>query len=200
MPKISLTSFVDFVSKAGTPKLTVVKNVKQQDAVDYVPATDFYKVIREEIIVMHKNGRPKADLDALLTSLPDKKKQTAYPPIVTGYKKFLGNKSVAWFDPPHSLWSHAGLDVRVNPELGLVINETRHVIKLYFKAEELAKLRTDISTQLMELVLKNAKKPAQFALLDVRRSKLFSSNGVDPGLTALLKGEAASFAQVYASV
>ena len=42
--KISLTSFIDFVTKAGTPKMTVVKNIKQGD---YAPAMDFYRPLRE---------------------------------------------------------------------------------------------------------------------------------------------------------
>jgi len=67
VPTISLTSFVDFVSKAGTPKLTVVKNAKQQLAEGYDPATDFYKAIRDGIIGMHKSGQPKTALDAAMT-------------------------------------------------------------------------------------------------------------------------------------
>lgn len=200
MPTISLTHFVDFVSKAGTPKLTVVKNAKQQLADDYDPATDFYKAVREGIVEMHKAGQSKSALNTLLTGLTDKKKQTAYPPIVQGYKKFLGKKKVSWFDPPRDEWTHGALGVSVNPELGLKINGVRHAIKLYFKAEKLAKLRIDIATQLMELVLGVSKKPLVFGVLDVRNAKLFTSNGVNPGLVALLQGEASSFAQIYASV
>ncbi len=200
MPTISLTHFVDFVSKAGTPKLTVVKNAKQQLTDGYDPATDFYKAIRDGIIEMHKSGQPKTALDSVMTGLTDKKKLTAYPPIVKGYKKFLGKKLATWFDPPRDEWAHGGLAVSVNPELGLKINDVRHVIKLYFKAEKLAKLRIDIATQLMKLVLGVSKKPLVFGVLDVRNAKLFTSNGVNPGLIALLQGEASSFAQIYGSV
>jgi len=200
MPTISLTHFVDFVSKAGTPKLTVVKNAKQQLAEEYDPATDFYKALRDGIISVHRKGLPKAALDGLLHGLTDKKKITGYPPLVTGYKKFLGKKQIAWFAPPHDDWSHDGLTVSVNPELGLTINGTHHVVKLYFKAEKLTKLRTEIVTQLMEVVLGNCKKPLAFAILDVRNAKLFLSSGVNAGLIALLQGEAASFAQIFASV
>lgn len=200
MPAISLTHFVDFVTKAGTPKLTVVKNVKRQLATGYDPATDFYKTVREGIVDTHRAGEPKSALDAVMTGLTDKKKLTAYPPIVKGYQKFLGNKSTTWFDPPRDEWSHGGIAVAVNPELGLKINGVHHVIKLYFKADKLAKLRVDVAIQLMELVLGVAQKPLVFGVLDVRNAKLFQSTGINQGLIALLQGEASSFAQIYKSV
>ena len=55
----TLTEFVDFVSKAGTPKLTVVRKVKQRHAEGYDPQTDFYKIIREGIVLMHRLNKPK---------------------------------------------------------------------------------------------------------------------------------------------
>jgi hypothetical protein len=88
----------------------------------------------------------------------------------------------------------------VNPELGLTIDGTHHAIKLYFKSEALTKLRIDVVTQLMELALDNAKKPMVFAVLDLRNAKLFTSNGVNQGLVALLQGEASSFAQIFKAV
>jgi hypothetical protein len=200
MPTITLTHFVDFVSKAGTPKLTVVKNAKQQLADGYDPATDFYKAIRDGIVSMHKKGQPKTALDTVLHGLTDRKKITAYPPLVSGYKKFLGKKEIAWFAPRRDDWSHNGLTVSVNPELGLTIDGTHHAIKLYFKSEALTKLRIDVVTQLMELALDNAKKPMVFAVLDLRNAKLFTSNGVNQGLVALLQGEASSFAQIFKAV
>ena len=116
MPEVSLTTFVDFVAKAGTPKLTVVRNCKNKGAYD--PKTDFYKPIREEIVRMHSTGLTVAALSALLRRLTDDKKKTAYPDIVKGYRKFIGTKKVTWFRPPHDQWSHGGLNVVVNPELG----------------------------------------------------------------------------------
>lgn len=107
---------------------------------------------------------------------------------------------VSWFPPPRDEWAAGGLAVNVNPELGLKIKGVRHVIKLYFKVDRLTKLRIDIATQLMDLVLGDPKKPTVFGVLDVRNAKLFSSNGVIPGMIALLHGEASSFGQIYGSV
>ena len=200
MIAISLTHFVDFVCKSGTPKLTVVQNAKKQVEAGYDPATDFYKLLRERIIEMHTEGQPKSVLDTLTAALADKKKQTAYPEIVKGYKTFLGKKKIMWFPPPKDDWTHGGLSVSVNPEVGLEINGTRYAIKLYFKADKLSKLRADIITHLMQLVLASGKKPSVFAVLDVRRPKLFAAPSPTTGLTALLQGEAASFAAIYSTI
>ena len=45
MPEISLTDFVDFVIKAGSPKLTKVRELVNRGG--YSPAFDFWKTLRE---------------------------------------------------------------------------------------------------------------------------------------------------------
>jgi hypothetical protein len=46
MIRVSLTDFVDIVSKSGTPKATKVAQVKKRGR--YEPAVDFYKPLREK--------------------------------------------------------------------------------------------------------------------------------------------------------
>ena len=201
MIEITLTDFVDFVSKAGTPKLTVVKNVKQHHIDGYDPQTDFYRAIRKGIIQMHQRNQPKDALDDLLNGLTDKKKQTAYPALVAGYKKFLGKKSYVWFKPPTHKWQHAGVSISVNPEVGLEFDGVRHVFKLYFKAENLKKVQMDVVTHLMTNFLpKPQNKVTSFDVLDIRKAKLIPGHATIPALTALLEGEAASLAQIYNSL
>ncbi len=201
MIEITLTDFVDFVSKAGTPKLTVVKNVKQHHIDGYDPQTDFYRAIRKGIVEMHRRRQPKDALDVLLSGLTDKKKQTAYPDLVAGYKKFLGKKSYTWFVPPRCDWQHAGVSISVNPEVGLEYDGVRHVIKLYFKAENLKKVQMDVVTHLMTNFLPRPQnKDTSFDVLDIRKAKLIPGLPTSPALTALLEGEAASFAQIYNSI
>ncbi len=197
MITISLTQFVDFVSTAGTPKLRIVRIAKQQSLEGYHPAKDFWKRLREFIVQMHADGRPKSAFDGFLKSLTDKKKQTAYPEAVNGYKKFLGRKKPTWFHPPKDVWTQGNLSVSLNPELGLDFEGTRHAIKLYFKMGQLSKKRADIITHLMHLVLKADTKDASFGVLDVRRSKLFAPPTASENLTALVQGEAVSFATIY---
>ncbi len=200
MPHISLTEFVDFVAKSGTPKLTHVRTVKQHHLTGYDPRTDFYKSFRDGLISYHKYGQSKPALDQLVANQSDVKKQTTYPELLKGYKKFLGRKSLRWFAPPHKDWTLSGLTISINPELGLDINGTRHAIKLYFKAEKLTKLRMDAVTQLMHNVLYDCPTSTKFSILDVRNGKLLSCPVPQPSLMPLLEGEALSFAAMYAQI
>jgi hypothetical protein len=72
MPKLSLTDFVDIVSKSGTPKSTKVAQVKHRPP--YSPATDFYKPLRDEITQVHASGLTKATLTRFGSSISDPKK------------------------------------------------------------------------------------------------------------------------------
>lgn len=52
MPQLSLTDFVDIVSKSGRPKATKVLQVKERP--EYEPAFDFYRPFREHVIETHR--------------------------------------------------------------------------------------------------------------------------------------------------
>jgi hypothetical protein len=201
MPKpntVSLTTFVDFVSRSGTPKITVVRRFKHGAA--YRPAFDFYKALRDAIVQVHAHGKPKKTLDDLVAALADPRKVEAYAAVVRGHKRFMRRHPARWFDPPRGSWVEGGLVVHVNPELGLEIEKVRHVVKLYFKADKLPKRDVATITRLMEKALGVPGSGTVFAVLDVRRGALQVPRGSVPGIDALLSSEAASFAAILASV
>jgi hypothetical protein len=201
MPKantVSLTTFVDFVSKSGTPKITVVRHFKHGAA--YHPAFDFYRPLRDAIVQVHAHGKPKKTLDDLVTALADPRKVEAYAAVVRGHKRFMRRHPARWFDPPRGSWVEGGLAVHVNPELGLEIKRVRHVVKLYFKAEKLPKRNVATIARLMERSLGEPGTRTVFAVLDVRRGALHVPSSSMPGIDALLSSEAASFAAILASV
>lgn len=171
MPKLSLTDFVDVVSKAGSPKITKVKQIKNRPA--YQPATDFYKPFREGLINLHVTGKDRTSLDSIIPKLSDLKKIANYPELIDGYKKWWGKKSIGWFDPPRGVYTSSGVDIAVNPELGLIIDGQRVVVKLYNKADPITQYRVDMVPLLMELVLRaSCELNDVVALLDVRKGKL----------------------------
>ena len=109
MDRVSLTYFVDFVMKSGTPKLSVARDFKERDK--YEPFADFYKGIRGALGEAHKDPSPKKALDRYLASVQDENRRKVYPGIVKGYKRFLGRKSVSWFQPPTTAWRIGSLDL-----------------------------------------------------------------------------------------
>ncbi|MCE5254499.1 MAG: hypothetical protein LLG45_09920 [Actinomycetia bacterium] len=199
MPRISLTDFVDIVSKSGTPKANKVAQIKNRP--EYGPALDFYKPIREFIVDNHKRSLPKFATPAALACVGDPKKKTNYEAVAEGYRKWWGNKTLEWFEPPVATFSAHGVDVVVNPELGLVVNGRPLVIKLYFKADPLSKARIDVVTHMMEETLRPGLSGGEtMAVLDVRRAKLISPTVAIPRLTAALNAELAYVAALWESV
>src|SRR3954462_10658852 len=199
MPSLSLTDLVDVVSKAGTPKATKVAENKNRNP--YQPATDFYKPLRDGLVELHKAGKDRSALAELLGGIQDQKKLTNYPSALDGYYKWWGKKTIEWFDPPRNLYGHAGVDVAVNPELGLIVDGTRFVIKLYLKADPLSKLRVDLVTVLMEIALRPKCKPGDaLALLDMRRSKLFTVSAPIKPTRAVIDAELSYVAALWPNI
>lgn len=199
MHRLSLTDFVDIVSKSGTPKATNVAKVKHRPG--YEPATDFYKPLRDRIIDTHRNNLSLKNLEKLLSSLSDQKKLKNYPAVIEGYSTWCGKKTFKWFDPPSDFFSQHGIAISINPELGLVVNGQPYLIKLYFKSDPLTKNRIDIATHLMEVSLrKHCEAGETMAILDVRCGKLFSPKVPIPSLSATLDAELAYIAALWPNV
>jgi hypothetical protein len=199
MPRISLTDFVDFVATAGTQKLTKVRTVKNRPK--YLPAFDYWRALREGIKEFHRKGaRNKGDLDRVASGVSDPTKHARYMAVLQEYKRFLGRKKIAWFDPPSLDWSYDGLIVRINPELGLRIDGVSYVVKLYFKKETLSRNRVAVVLDMMNAALAGKGEDMRVAVLDVPAGKLITASGPSPQINALLESEAASFLQLWDAV
>jgi hypothetical protein len=86
----------------------------------------------------------------------------------------------------------------MNPELGIILNDERYIVKLYFKDTPLYKGDITILLQMMENTLSvGLFKGYKCALLDVERSKLHYSKEQQPSISALVEGEAESFIRIW---
>ncbi len=198
MERVSLTYFVDFVLKVGTPKLSGVKEFKEHR---YDHLTDFYKPLREAIVEMHEKGRPDASLDEFLTTMTDERKRRIFPGLVEGYRKFLRSTPMKWFSPPLTALPVGDLEININPELGFEINGKPVLIKTYFRGEPLAQKRVNIVLGLIQAALGPTRPGITFAMLDVKNARLYTLKAApNPRLGLLLRGEAASFSTIYAAV
>jgi len=199
MPQISLTDFVDIVSRSGRPKATKISDVKNRPP--YQPAFDFYKPLREHIISLHESGSGRSALGQVMARVTDPKKISAYPEILAGYRKWWGRKSLVWFSPPSGVFSDHGINVAVNPELGLEMNGNRHLIKLYFKAEPLSRNRTDIIAHLMAITL-GGSSPAgtSMSVLDIRNSRLLSPAVPIAILDGMLRAELSYISTLWPAI
>lgn len=196
MESISLSYFVDFVLTSGTSRLTSVKQLKQGKDERF---SDFYRPVREAIVDMHEKGLDTGVLDDLLYSLVDPREKRIFPRVTAGYKRFLRQGRMTWFEPPMRDYPLGPLSVRVNPEVGLLIDGRPHAIKLYFRGDPLSPQRVMVVNQLLSNALSATWPGTVFGILDVRRAKLYPYRPKTE-VVHLLRAEAASLSSLYAAI
>ncbi len=192
---ISQADLLDFVLTTGTGQQKIVREIKYRPPYD--PRNDYWKRLRDRISRMHQQAEPLTVLDDLCGQVPPKK-QPNYTNAVAVYKRFLRNKQVDWFKPIRRTWKHDELQVRINPELGLVINGTPHVIKLYFREEALTKDKALGIIQLMQATLRGYH-PAEtvYSILDVPRNKLRTAQNAKQNMLLTMEAQARAFIYLW---
>jgi hypothetical protein len=197
MVDLSLADFIDIASKSGISKTNAILRIKNRPP--YHPAFDYYKSIREHIIELHKTNGGKKDMLDFKELTTDAKKWEAYSMLLSCYKKFLGRKTIIWFQPPRDGWQANEINVLLNPELGLIINNIPHVIKLYMKADTLSKEKSVISLFLMHQSLPKMhdNQPINYSILDIRRNNLIKTNSFPGNILSSLTAEAAYINSIW---
>ncbi|TAE86178.1 MAG: hypothetical protein EAY81_05880 [Bacteroidetes bacterium] len=194
-----MTDFIEFITKTGTRKQTVVKTVKKRPK--YSPGLDYWKQLRDALIMYHTIGQNKEVLNELLNNIAIKSKMTNYGKIIGKYLEFIGNKRYSWFIPPYGEYNIDELNIRVNPELGWIRKNKKYIIKLYFKDEPLTRHEVDILLLLMKEAFKEEKDVTNYdyAILEVQRGKLHERK-INNSIQPLLEGEARSFATIWSKL
>ena len=167
MNRISLTGFVDFVLEAGAGGEGDPLKERKGDA-----APEYYRALREAIVDMHRLGLPETSLDEAIAREPSEKKRRVFARAAEGYRRFLATGTMKWFDPPRTSYRMGAHEVDVNPELGLAIDETPHIIKMYLRGEPLTPRRTSVMLSLLAGRLGRICPGHVFGVLDVRQGKL----------------------------
>jgi hypothetical protein len=191
VPDISLTDFVDFTITLPPSQLTKVRQLAKRGSYD--PRFDFWKALREEIRNAHQR---RAKLDDVLLSLTDPKKVKRYPMAIRAYKKFIAKQgTIKWFAPPSAIWTYEGLNVKVNPELGLEFGGKKYVVKLYFKEDKPTKHRLKVVFEMMRVALHCG--DAVPAVVDVTNGRLITPKPLDEDLLPLLQAQALAFMHLW---
>lgn len=195
MPDISLTDFVDFAIKTPASQFTKVRQIYSRGS--YEPKFDFWKALREGIQDVHEKNKK---LDGVLDKITDAKKTPRYASAVKSYDKFISKqKGLAWFKPPVAVWTYSELNVRINPELGLVLDGQKHVVKLYFKDENPTKQRLEFVFAMMRIGLQLGSVTLP-AVLDVSKGKIIVPKSMGEDLLPLLQAQALAFVHLWKAI
>lgn len=190
MPSVPLTRFIDFTVAQGAARVRAVAAAKK----DYEPQTDFYKRIRAATIRQFEDGWDATKFRKTVEKISTEHKVEHFEECRAGLAKWARNKTISATQAPNKLWMASGLEVQVNPELRMVVDGDKFVVKLYFSAPKLSKARRDHMLYLLE---EAAPAGQTAAILDVRRSKLIPAPATRRELGPLLAAEAGAFVALY---
>ncbi|MDO5527439.1 MAG: hypothetical protein Q4F85_15300 [Prevotella sp.] len=199
--RITLTEFMNYVNKSGSAKMTVVTKSKTRHEEEYQTYKDYWLKLRENIKHVHRNNLSKEELYTIIDEVSDDKKSN-YSIAIEGYCKFWGKKKITWCTPPRKTWAVGSIRVELNPELGLIINNKTFYIKIFTTANDtLDRRHADLILALMKKELKDkVDEDALFAVLDIKKGKLFEYDKNKKDLYTLLKAEALGFETIWLSI
>ncbi len=193
--KISLTEFIKFVNKSGSPKTTVVKEIIKSRDREYVPGQDYWSFFREKLTSHLMDESGEIQMDDVMEEIPADRGRN-YRTMINGWKSFAGKKKFKWIDPPVGVWNISDLSISVNPEIAYEYRGRIYVVKMHLSvSDELDKMHSDQIRALMESVLREKVGGDEviFGVLDVRRGKLFDQKSLKLELLVSLTGEALNF-------
>lgn len=175
--KISLTQFIHFKASVSTgARMTAVKNIKESN---YSPAIDYWLDLRNSI---KQFSEGKISLENLCESVENEpqnhNKRANYRKAVKRFANFVSNNNVSFFEVGKSQWSYSGLTITASPEVGMNINGSKVLVKIFYnvkKPEEKVTKRNIMPTlALLDVANSASKVDAQVGLLNLQNGKLLT--------------------------
>ena len=169
MLKITLTQFIEILTRTAINKAKKVRAVRKQFEEPYAPAVDCYKMLRDVLVRSSDQEELKASLKIYSRKAWDASRQSRYPVLIAGYLKWLGRKKIEAQRLLPRAYHHGDATLTVNPELRMMINDAPLIVKLYFKESVLQRADAQLVCSVISHVYKE---PITYAVLDVQRSRL----------------------------
>jgi hypothetical protein len=194
--KVPLSVFLDFVTKAGQPRISVVRSAKKfvDDPAPF-PARSYYHSLECRVIRAFKGGADRGQI-RMVPYECDPRRRDNYSECVEGLLKWMGRKQFRWEGSRTVSWEAPGVTIGVRPQLGFSLNGESWRVRLYYKSDPLRALALAPMLHLM----RELHPSHHVGVLDVRRGKLLMPGRSVPGMSALLESEAIAFRNVWYSL
>lgn len=164
--------FANFVTEKPQKRKGYVSNVINKEP--YVFYKDFYSVLRTKLISILRNNKPLTELNEILKNQKTIR-QLHYETLINQIQNFFKGKRFTWVEPPKNIIEYSGLQLKVNPEIGLKFNNKTLFIKMYLKQPPISNSKIVIMQKIMQDALKDTYPDAEVAILDVRRGILYQA-------------------------
>lgn len=167
-------SFVDYILTKDKSKNRFIKNFKKRG--NYNAAQDFYLPLRTCLIQLCKKNKCVEELDTMYNKLSDERKKSNYTTVISKIKEFLQNEKYDWVQPDKLQIIYGGLEISVNPELGLKIGEQTHFVKLYFKKDKISQAKVNLLLRIMQDTYRQNEDNIIVSIWDIRNGLFYSNN------------------------
>lgn len=186
-------TFVDFATATALTKAKRVGEAKARQATEYDRRQDYWLPLRNEILSLHQRRRPVRELSAFLSRCAESKVAN-YTAAVDAYRAWAKALEIELVGQRKYVWTRGVLTVNVNPELKVMRDGKSSLVKLFFKVDRMTRAQIQVGLHLVESTVPQG---TEVGVLEACAGKLHAGSGMDPGLEALLEGEAATFTRLW---
>lgn len=161
--------FANFVTEKPNKRKKYVNKIINKEP--YAFEKDYYSVLRIKLISTIKKNKSLIELNQMLKKI-NPKKHNHYEVLIDQIQNFMQGVKYIWVEPPKNIIEYSGLQLKVNPEIGININGETLFIKMYFKQDQIENEKVNVMLKIMQDSIKEDCQNAKVAILDVRRCEL----------------------------
>lgn len=161
--------FANFVTEKPNKRKKYVNKIISKEP--YAFEKDYYSVLRIKLISTIKKNKSLIELNQMLKKI-NPKKHNHYEVLIDQIQNFMQGVKYIWVEPPKNIIEYSGLQLKVNPEIGININGETLFIKMYFKQDQIENEKVNVMLKIMQDSIKEDYQNAKVAILDVRRCEL----------------------------
>ena len=173
--KISLTQFIHFKAAVSTrARISAVQRVKNSE---YSPAIDYWLDLRNAINKLAEGIITLEELNSLANS-ETQRKRINYRKAINRFSNFVSKNNVSFFPVNKSNWEYEGLIISASPEVGMIINNSKFLVKIFYNVkkpdEKVTKRNIMPSLALLDIANKASNHDQQVGLLNLQNGKLLT--------------------------
>lgn len=161
--------FANFVIEKPNKRKRYVNKVINKGPYSF--EKDYYSIFRAKLISAIKKNKSLIELNNMLKKI-NPRKYNHYEVLIDQIQNFMQGVKYIWVEPPKNIIEYSGLQLKVNPEIGININGETLFIKMYFKQEQINTKKVNVMLKIMQDSIKEDYPNAKVAILDIRHCEL----------------------------
>ena len=167
--------------------MSAVKRIKDNN---YSPAIDYWLDLRHAIKQFSEGEISLDDLFSLVESEPQNKKNN-YRKAIKRFSTFVSKNNISFFPVDRSQWSYNDLTITASPEVGMNINGSKVLVKIFYNIkkpeEKVTKRNIMPMLALLDVANSASEHDTQVGLLNLQNGKLLtpSNSKLDVNLVEL---------------